>query len=108
MDHARTHLRDGDGFLLVEGQLDAIRCWTVGLHTAVAPQGTALTEDQVHLLRRYDPPFVECLLDGDSAGRKAALKYIPLAFKAGLEFRYLLLPEKADPDDLLRKTEPPP
>ncbi len=103
MDHARTRLRDGDGFLLVEGQLDAIRCWTVGLHTAVAPQGTALTEDQVHLLRRYDPPFVECLLDGDSAGRKAALKYIPLAFKAGLEFRYLLLPEKADPDDLLRE-----
>ncbi|MGB0344672.1 MAG: DNA primase [Coraliomargarita sp.] len=102
MDHARTHLRDGDGFLLVEGQLDAIRCWTAGLHTAVAPQGTALTEEQVHLLRRYDPPFVECLLDGDSAGRKAALKYIPLAFKAGLEFRFLLLPDKADPDDLLR------
>ncbi len=103
MDHARTHLRGGEGFLLVEGQLDAIRCWTVGLHTAVAPQGTALTEDQVHLLRRYDPPYVECLLDGDSAGRKAALKYIPLALKAGLEFRYLLLPEKADPDDLLRE-----
>ena len=103
MNHARRHLKDGDGFLLVEGQLDAIRCWTKGLHTAVAPQGTALTEEQVHLLRRYDPPFIECLLDGDSAGRKAALKYIPLAFKAGLEFRFLLLPEKADPDQLLRE-----
>ncbi|MGC6505471.1 MAG: DNA primase [Coraliomargaritaceae bacterium] len=107
MDHARTHLREGDGFLLVEGQLDAIRCWSVGLHTAVAPQGTALTEDQVHLLRRYDPPYVECLMDGDSAGRKAALKYIPLALKAGLEFRFLLLPEKADPDDLLRENGSP-
>ena len=104
MNHARRHLKDGDGFLLVEGQLDAIRCWTKGLHTAVAPQGTALTEEQVHLLRRYDPPFIECLLDGDSAGRKAALKYIPLAFKAGLEFRFLLLPEKADPDQLLRES----
>ncbi|HAV14660.1 MAG TPA: DNA primase [Opitutae bacterium] len=103
MDHARTHIKDKDGFLLVEGQLDAIRCWSVGLHTAVAPQGTALTEDQVHLLRRYDPAYVECLLDGDSAGRKAAVKYIPLAFKAGLEFNFLLLPEKADPDDLLRE-----
>ena len=103
MEHARKHLNDGDGFLLVEGQLDAIRCWTVGLHTAVAPQGTALTEEQVHLLRRSDPPYVECLLDGDSAGRKAALKYIPLALKAGVEFRFLLLPEKADPDDLLRE-----
>jgi DNA primase len=103
MDHARTHIKDKEGFLLVEGQLDAIRCWSVGLHTAVAPQGTALTEDQVHLLRRYDPAYVECLLDGDSAGRKAAIKYIPLAFKAGLEFKFLLLPEKADPDDLLRQ-----
>lgn len=103
MDHARTHIKDKEGFLLVEGQLDAIRCWSVGLHTAVAPQGTALTEDQVHLLRRYDPAYVECLLDGDSAGRKAAVKYIPLAFKAGLEFNFLLLPEKADPDDLLRE-----
>ena len=106
MDHARTHLKEGDGFLLVEGQLDAIRCWSVGLHTAVAPQGTALTEDQVHLLRRYDPSVVECLMDGDSAGRKAALRYIPLAFKGGLEFRFLLLPEKADPDDLLREQGP--
>ena len=103
MDHARTHLKDGDSFLLVEGQLDAIRCWSVGLHTAVAPQGTALTEDQLHLIRRYEPSYVECLLDGDSAGRKAALKYIPLAFKAGLEFRFLMLPEKVDPDDLLRE-----
>jgi DNA primase len=103
MDHARTHIKDKEGFLLVEGQLDAIRCWSVGLHTAVAPQGTALTEDQVHLIRRYDPAYVECLMDGDSAGRKAAVKYIPLAFKAGLEFNFLMLPEKADPDDLLRK-----
>ena len=103
MDHARTHLKEGDSFLLVEGQLDAIRCWSVGLHTAVAPQGTAITDDQLHLMRRYEPSSVECLLDGDSAGRKAALRILPLAFKAGLEFRFLLLPEKADPDDLLRE-----
>lgn len=103
MDHARTHLKDGGSFLLVEGQLDAIRCWSVGLHTAVAPQGTAITDDQLHLLRRYEPSAIECLLDGDSAGRKAALRALPLGFKAGLEFRFLLLPEKADPDDLLRE-----
>jgi DNA primase len=46
---------------------------------------------------------VECLLDGDRAGRKAALRYVPLALKADLDFRFLLLPEKADPDDLLRE-----
>ena len=103
MDHARTHLKEGGSFLLVEGQLAAIRCWSVGLHTAIAPQGTALTEEQLHLLRRYDPKSVECLLDGDRAGRKAALRYVPLALKAELDFRFLLLPEKTDPDDLLRE-----
>ncbi|MEM8867396.1 MAG: DNA primase [Verrucomicrobiota bacterium] len=103
MDHARKHLKEGGNFLMVEGQLDAIRCWSVGLDTAIAPQGTGITEDQLLLLRRYEPSMVECLLDGDSAGRKAALKTIPLAFKTGLEFQFLLLPEKVDPDDLLRE-----
>ena len=103
MDHARKHLNEGGAFLLVEGQLDAIRCWSVGLHTAVAPQGTAVTEDQLNLLRRYEPSLIECLLDGDSAGRKAAIRALPLIFKAGLEFRFLLLPDNADPDDLLRE-----
>ncbi|WP_269525676.1 DNA primase [Coraliomargarita parva] len=103
MDHARTHLKEDDSFLMVEGQLDAIRCWSVGLHTAIAPQGTAITEEQLHLLRRYEPSHIDCLLDGDRAGRKAALRILPLTFKAGLEFRYLRLPDKADPDDLLRE-----
>ena len=103
LDHARTHLAEGGSFLLVEGQLDAVRCWSVGLHTTVAPQGTAITDEQLHLLRRYEPAVVECLLDGDEAGRKAALRALPLAFKAGLEFRFLLLPEKMDPDTLIRE-----
>ena len=102
MDHARKHLKEGGSFLIVEGQLDAIRCWSVGLHTAVAPQGTAITDEQLHLMRRYQPQAVECLLDGDKAGRKAALRSLPLAFKAGLDFRFLQLPEQADPDELLR------
>ena len=103
IDHARKHLKSGDNFLLVEGQLDAIRCWSVGLHTAVAPQGTAVTGEQLQLMRRYQPGCVECLLDGDKAGRGAALRILPLALKAGLEFRFLLLPKKSDPDELLRE-----
>lgn len=103
MDHARKHLQKDPQFLMVEGQLDAIRCWSVGLDTAIAPQGTAITEEQLLLIRRYEPSRVDCLLDGDSAGRKAALRTLPLTFKVGLEFQYLKLPEKVDPDDLLRK-----
>ena len=87
MDHARKHVSESEGFLIVEGQLDAIRCWTCGLHTAVAPQGTAITEDQIFLLQRYQPPQVYCLLDGDQAGRKAAERMLPkLQVWAGLSF----------------------
>lgn len=101
MDHARKHLKSTPYFILVEGQLDAIRCWSLGLNTAIAPQGTAITEEQLLLLRRYEPSKIECLLDGDMAGKKAALRTLPLTFKVGLEFSYLILPEKSDPDDLL-------
>jgi DNA primase len=103
LHHARLNLQEPAQFVLVEGQLDAIRCWECGIHTAVAPQGTALTEEQLGLLRRYDPQVVEILLDGDKAGRAAALRAIPLAFKVGIELSFLPLPDKVDPDSLLRE-----
>ncbi|AWI08386.1 DNA primase [Ereboglobus luteus] len=104
LDRARTAVGPDAPFVLVEGQLDALRCWSVGLKTAIAPQGTAITESQLTLLRRYHPQ-VECLFDGDSAGQNAALRYLPLALKAGLETRFLALAgdEKIDPDDLFRE-----
>jgi len=106
MDHARAHLSDNAPALLVEGQLDAIRCWSVGLHAAVAPQGTSVTEEQMYLLRRYNPEAVECFQDGDEAGRKAALRMLPIALAAGLEMRFLILPDDTDPDALLRRGGP--
>ncbi|MDE3083870.1 MAG: DNA primase [Verrucomicrobiota bacterium] len=101
LDRARAHVGDGKPFVLVEGQLDAMRCWSVGLKTAVAPQGTAITESQLALLRRYTPQ-VECFFDSDSAGQKAALRFLPMALKAGLEIKFLTLggAEKMDPDVL--------
>jgi DNA primase len=99
LDRARTAAGEGKPFVMVEGQLDALRCWQVGLKTAIAPQGTAITEGQLALLRRYHPQ-VECFFDSDSAGQKAALRFLPLALKAGLEVRLLRLTgaEKIDPD----------
>jgi DNA primase len=99
LDRARSHAADGHPFVLVEGQLDALRCWSVGLKTAIAPQGTSITEGQLALLRRYHPE-VECFFDSDSAGQKAALRFLPMALKAGLEVRFLMLAgaEKLDPD----------
>ncbi len=99
LDRARSHVGEGRPFVMVEGQLDAIRCWSVGLKTAVAPQGTSITDGQLALMRRYSPQ-VECFFDSDSAGQKAALRFLPLALKAGLEARFLMLAgaEKLDPD----------
>lgn len=99
LDRARTAAGEGHPFVLVEGQLDAIRCWSVGLKTAVAPQGTSITDQQLVLLRRYHQQ-VECFFDSDSAGQKAALRFLPMALKAGLEARFLSLKgaSKVDPD----------
>ena len=99
LDRARTAVGEGKPFILVEGQLDALRCWSVGLKTAIAPQGTSITDPQLVLLRRYHAQ-VECFFDSDSAGQKAALRFLPMALKAGLEVRFLTLAgrEKLDPD----------
>lgn len=99
LDRARSHVGEGKPFVLVEGQLDALRCWSVGLKTAIAPQGTSLTDSQLVLLGRYHKQ-VECFFDSDSAGQKAALRLLPMALKAGVEVRFLTLSgsEKMDPD----------
>lgn len=99
LDRARTAVGEGRPFVMVEGQLDALRCWQVGLKTAIAPQGTAITENQLMLLRRYHPQ-VECFFDSDSAGQKASLRFLPMALKSGLEIRFLGMSgsEKIDPD----------
>ena len=101
LDRARTAVGEGKPFVLVEGQLDALRCWSVGLKTAIAPQGTSITDTQLVLLRRYHSQ-VECFFDSDSAGQKAALRFLPMALKAGIEARFLRQAgaAKVDPDVL--------
>jgi len=99
LDRAHTPVREAGRFVMVEGQLDALRCWSAGVTSVVAPQGTAITENQFLLLRRY-AGRVDCLLDGDAAGQKAAMRALPLALKAGLEVRFLPLSPDEDPDEL--------
>lgn len=102
LDRARSEAKEGHPFVLVEGQLDALRSWSVGLKTAVAPQGTSITEGQLALLRRYHNQ-VECFFDGDGAGQKAALRLLPMALAAGIEVRFITGDGdgKLDPDLLM-------
>ena len=98
---ANKEINETREFILVEGQLDAIRCWVEGFKTVVAPQGTAFTDSQAMLLRKSNPKGVVCLLDGDEAGQKAAFSYIPTFLRVGLDARFTTLPEGKDPDQIL-------
>lgn len=103
---ANKEISDEKDFLLVEGQLDAIRCWEEGFKTVIAPQGTAFKDTQADLLRKSNPRRVVCLLDGDEAGGKAALSYVPIFIKAGLDARFATLPKDSDPDLILQSKGP--
>jgi DNA primase len=85
-------------FVLVEGQLDAIRAYSCGITTAVASQGTSIGAEHLALLRRYTRR-VDALLDADRPGQAAALKLLPLAMRAGIEVRVLGVPGGKDPDE---------
>ncbi|MDR0647553.1 MAG: DNA primase [Puniceicoccales bacterium] len=97
LHQARQHLGDTQPFFLVEGPLDVVRCWELGLKTAVAPQGTGLTEMQLKLLQRYSS-FIVGMFDGDGAGVKAGLRLMDLGLSLGLQLQYVLLDSDKDPD----------
>ena len=101
LDLANKAINEQKDFLLVEGQLDAIRCYTEGFHTTVAPQGTAFKDSQAELMRKSNPRRIVCLLDGDEAGQKAALSYVPIFLKTGLDAHFATIPVGSDPDQIL-------
>jgi DNA primase len=91
------------GIVVVEGYMDVIACQRAGL-PAVAPMGTALTEEQMERLWRVSAEPVLCF-DGDAAGRRAAYRAVERALpllKSGRSFRFTLLEAGQDPDDILR------
>jgi DNA primase len=86
-----------DGALVVEGYFDVLQLHQRGLHQAVAPLGTALTEDHLRLMGRFTRRVTLCF-DGDAAGRRAMEKSLRLALPLGFEVRLLELPQGEDPD----------
>ncbi|GKQ54341.1 DNA primase [Bradyrhizobium sp. Ce-3] len=101
---ARQAAHDGAQLIVVEGYVDVIAMVTSGFTGAVAPLGTALTENQLGLLwKMVDEPIL--CFDGDRAGQKAAYRAADIALpqlKPGKSLRIALLPEGQDPDDLAR------
>ncbi len=103
---ARAAAHKGARIIAVEGYVDVIAMVEAGFEGAVAPLGTALTDEQLQLLwRMADEPTL--LFDGDKAGRRAAFRAIDLALphlKPGKSLAFGTLPEGQDPDDLLRRS----
>lgn len=102
---ARSAAHDCGALIVVEGYMDVVALWQAGFAHAVAPLGTALTEDQLKLLWRMAPEPTLCF-DGDSAGRRAAFKAIDTALphlKPGYSLAFAFLPDGLDPDDLVRQ-----
>src|SRR5512141_351443 len=98
---ARKATHDGSPLIVVEGYVDVIAMVTAGFAGAVAPLGTALTENQLALLWKMADEPILCF-DGDRAGQKAAYRAADLALPAllpGKSLRFALLPEGQDPDD---------
>jgi DNA primase len=102
---ARVAAHDKGRILVVEGYMDVIALAQAGFPEAVAPLGTALTEDQLRVLWRMAPEPVLCF-DGDAAGRRAAFRAVETVLphlKPGQSVRFAFLPEGLDPDDLIRQ-----
>ena len=87
---------------LVEGYTDVISMHQSGVENVVASSGTALTVQQIRLIRRF-AERVTVLYDGDNAGIKAALRGIDLLLEEGLDIKVVLLPEGEDPDSYAQK-----
>ncbi|GHC66028.1 DNA primase [Limoniibacter endophyticus] len=105
---ARTAAQKVGTLIAVEGYMDVIALAQAGFEHAVAPLGTALTEDQLGLLWRVTSEPILCF-DGDQAGQRAAWRAADLALPmvaAGKTVRFAMLPDGKDPDDLVRDGGP--
>jgi DNA primase len=98
----KNAIRREDFCYLVEGYTDVISLHQSDIDNVVASSGTALTEDQIKLVRRFTEN-ITVLYDGDAAGIKAALRGIDLVLKGGLNVRIVLLPDGEDPDSFSKK-----
>lgn len=104
LDKASPASRQTNRIIVVEGYMDVIALAEAGIADAVAPLGTALTENQLGMIWRMVPVPVLCF-DGDAAGQKAAMRAamraLPL-LRPGFSLAFATLPAGQDPDDLVR------
>ncbi len=105
MNRGRDRISKERRAVLTEGAMDVIACFNAGVSIALASLGTAFSEDQAKLLKRWCEEVV-IFYDSDAAGQKAASRAITILQNEGLRVRVSLLPEGDDPDTLLKRSGP--
>lgn len=101
LDKSKRALLDAGSAVVCEGQLDLIACFMAGIQNVVAPQGTAFTADQAHILKRYADEVVLCF-DSDEAGQNAAVRSLDHLLASGLAVRVAVVPAPHDPDSFIK------
>lgn len=99
---AKDFVRQEKKLLIVEGFMDVIRLYSIGVKNVVALMGTALTKDQISLIKRLSKNIILCL-DGDQAGKKAMNSVGEDLTNAGLNVSVVILKEDLDPDEYVIK-----
>src|SRR6185369_6007864 len=99
---ARDAIRRADRAVVVEGYFDVLALVEAGIGHAVASLGTALTLQQLQVLKRFTRNVI-AFFDGDDAGRAAAEKSLPIFLEAGLWGHAAFLPSGDDPDTFVRR-----
>lgn len=99
---AREECRLKKHVIVMEGFMDVIRANTIGIKNTVALMGTALTKEQINLLKRLSNNIVLCL-DGDGPGVHAATSIGEMLLEQGIEVKVVMLPDNDDPDSFILK-----
>ncbi len=99
---AKSAIVANNNCYLVEGNTDVISLYQSGIENVVASSGTALTTDQIKLIKKFTQN-ITILYDGDEAGIKASLRGIDMVLEEGLNVKIVLFPEGEDPDSYARK-----
>ncbi|HEY3084127.1 MAG TPA: DNA primase [Candidatus Dormibacteraeota bacterium] len=105
LDLARDEITRRGHAAVMEGQFDVITAHQFGVTNAIASSGTALTEEQVRLLKRFTDELL-LVFDSDRAGREAARKAAVLAAQHAMRSRVVAIPGAKDPDEFLRGAGP--
>ena len=99
---AKEECREKKSVIVMEGFMDVIRASSIGIKNTIALMGTAMTKEQINLIKRLSNTIILCL-DGDKPGQDAMLNNGELLLNSGIEVKIVVIPDDEDPDSYILK-----